>query len=232
MHTKARTLALGTLASLSLVGLALAATSSVKFYINGQKNALDAIVVNGKTYVPVSALKAAGLDISATASAVNLKLAAAGANTGGANQMTALEGCVNQTLFNGVWRMKVTSVTQGEVNGRQGWLVGVQMSNGTPRPQYVYGTGLSNSNEAYTLATPDGDTGVWSTFYTLNDFADRNVPQGALFNYTFKFFPVSNDNTTAPTKFLMRVNTQYINKKEVPYSVPDPSFRIDLTCKK
>lgn len=232
MNHTARKLALGTLAGFSLLGAALAAgTFHLKFYINDKLVTPDAIIVDGKTYVPVQSLKAAGLNITANSSAVRLTLPAATA-AGGANQMTAVEGCMGQTLFNGVWRLKVLDSKPGVVNGNPGWHLTVEMRNGTPRPQYLPSTGIANSDSGYSLATPDGNIGIWSTNYTLNDFADRDVPQAGMFTYTFKFWPKDKSVLTPPAKFLLRIDTKNVNKTNVPYSVPDPSFRVDLTCKK
>jgi hypothetical protein len=230
-------------AALLLTGLALAAQTNLKLSVNGQTSSVPAVVINGQTYVPLSALTAAGASATTTSSSLSLTLpgtkvaaAPAGNVKGGANQLAALEGCIGETLFNGVWRFRVTSLSAATVEGKPGYLVALEMRNGSPRPQYVYATGLSNTNDAYTLAAADGNTGIWRTNYTLNDFADRNVPQAGLFTYTFKFWP--DDNATpeqanqVPTKFIMRINTKYVTKADTPYSVPDPSFRVNLTCKK
>ena len=229
--------------ALMLISSSALAQTGLKLSVDGKSSSVSAIVVGGQTYVPLSALTAAGAVATTTSSSLSLtlpggKIAAAPASNGkgGANQLAALEGCVGETLFNGVWRFKVTGLSAATVEGVPGYLVAVEMRNGTPRPQSVYGSGLSNVSDAYTLAAADGNTGIWRTNYTLNDFADRSVPQAGMYTYTFKFWP--DDNTTpeqakqVPTKFIMRINTQYVSKKDTPYSVPDPSFRVNLTCKK
>ncbi|WP_293910108.1 hypothetical protein [Deinococcus sp.] len=238
--TSAFALALMLISPLSL------AQTNLKLSVNGESSSVSAIVVGGQTYVPLGALTAAGASATTTSSSLSLtlrtlpggKVAAAPviSGRGGANQLAALEGCVGETLFNGVWRFKVSSLSAATVEGKPGYLVTLEMRNGTPRPQYVYATGLSTTSGAYTLAAADGNTGIWRTNYTLNDFADRTMPQAGLFTYTFKFWP-DDDSTPeqaaqAPAKFIMRINTQYVSKTDQPYSVPDPSFRVNLTCKK
>ncbi len=233
-----------TLVTFSIVafGLATAASMTIKLSINGHRASSPAIVVNGKTYVPLEALQKAGVKSNLSAGTLSLTLpggpssstgAAASTAAGGSNQLAALEGCVGETLFNGVWRFKVTKFEQGDVDGKPGWIASIEMRNGTDKPQFVYGTGFSNTNDSYSLAASDGNTGVWRTNYILNDFADRNVPQAGSFTYQFKFWPetsaTADQTAQAPTKFIVRIDAKRSGAK---YSVPDPSFRIKLDCQK
>ena len=80
--------------------------------------------MGGKTYVPLSALQSLGIQVStgsgvtsltggkAVAAAPGTTTAASTPNNGagGANQKASVTGCVNEWLFNGVWRMRVTKV--------------------------------------------------------------------------------------------------------------------------
>ncbi len=226
-----------------LLAQAAQPAASLKLSINGQVVATPAIVVGGQTYVPLSALTGLGAVATTTATSLSIKLPGLGAASsvtpavaaGGAGQLAALQGCVNETLFNGVWRFKVLSVVPATVEDQPGYLIKVELRNGTSRPQSVFGSGLSNTNDAYTLAAADGNTGLWRTETILNEFADRSVPQAGLLTYTFRFWPAASSTpapTQQPTKFIMRINTQYVNKAEVPYSVADPSFRVNLQCRK
>ena len=230
------------MAGLALTAFAWAAQTTYKLMVNNQASSLPAIVVNGKTYVPLEALQKAGAKSNLSAGTLSLTLpggsgpasGAAGQAAGGSQQLAALEGCVGETLFNGVWRFKVTKFEKGVVEGKDGWLLNVELRNGSKKPQYVYGTGLSNSNDGYTLAAPDGNTGIWQTYYILNDFATKTVPQAGLMTFQFKFWP--SDSATpeqlaqTPTKFIMLIDGAKLGFKE--YTVPDPSFRVKLDCKK
>lgn len=234
------------LASLLVLWLAVAyaATTAYKLVINGKPTSGQAIVVNGQTYVPLSALKAAGVQSDLASGTLSLTLpgalqTAGGTNTnvaGGANQLSALQGCIGQTLFNGVWRFKVTRLEQGEVEGKPGWLMGVEMRNALPQPLSPYAAGLSNTNESYSFATADGNTGVWKTYYVLNDFVVKDIPQGGMFTYQFKIFPdpaaTEDQLKNPPAKFILRIDSRRAAIGHVNYTVPDPSFRIDLTCTK
>lgn len=225
-----------------LLAVAYAASTAYKLVINGKPAAGQAIVVNGQTYVPLAALKAAGVSSELTSGTLSLRLpgtsqTAGDANTnaaGGANQLGALEGCIGQTLFNGVWRFKVTKLEQGDVDGKPGWLMGIEMRNGVTKPLSPYSSGFSNTNDSYSWATADGNTGVWKTYYILNDLVAKDIPQGGMFTYQFKIFPdpaaTEDQLKNPPTKFILRIDPKRLGFKE--YTVPDPSFRIDLTCNK
>lgn len=222
--------AAGLLAGITLAGAALAATTTLRFTVNG-KPVANALSVDGRVYVPLSVLQANGVKITAGAGGVQWTTVQA---AGGANQMTALEGCVGQTLFNGVWRMTVRSVTPATVEGFPGYNVVVEMANGTSHPLTIIESGMDSAEGHYTLATANGDTSAWRVVTNANYFGDRSAPQGGKFTFTFPFFPSNTNGPTpgAPAKFLMYVNPENVNKKDVPYSVPNPSFRVNLTCRK
>ena len=235
----ALTLALG-------LPLALGAGVSYNIIVNGQVARGKALVVSGETYVPLSALKLLGVTSSLRGSSLTLAVgggaaasAALGSTTtaaGGANQLAALEGCMGQTLFNGVWRFKVTSFTPTKIDGVAGWSLAIEMKNATKAPLNPYGTGMSNTGGGYSLLPPSGNSNVWQEPEIVNDFVELNVPQGGLITYKFKFTPTESaspdDLAVKPTKFLLRIDTKDIDKKEVPYSVADPSFRVRLDCQK
>jgi hypothetical protein len=228
-----------------LLAVAYAAGTAYKLVINGKPAQGQAIVVNGQTYVPLNALKGAGVSSELASGTLSLTLPGApqGDNsnasqtaTGGANQLGALEGCIGQTLFNGVWRFKVSKLEQGDVEGKPGWLMSVEMRNAVPKPLSPYSAGFSNINDSYSFATADGNTGVWKTYYVLNDFVVKDIPQGGMFTYQFKIFPdpaaTPDQLQNPPAKFILRVDAKRAAIGHVNYTVPDPSFRIDLTCNK
>lgn len=62
--------------------------------------------MNGKTYLPLEALQMAGVKVVRSSAVLSVTLPNAGAATGGASSRPSLEGCLGETLFNGVWRVK------------------------------------------------------------------------------------------------------------------------------
>src|SRR5437016_6083167 len=94
------------LITFSLFVLAVAALEVTKLKINGKAAEGKVMTVDGKLYVPVSALKAAGVNTSVDGDTLSLSFPAAG----GAGQQRGVEGSIGEWLFNGVWRFRVESV--------------------------------------------------------------------------------------------------------------------------
>ena len=78
-----------------LASCALAAGLKYSLVVNGQVAPDQAIVVNGQTFVPLSALKLLGVQSSLKGSTLTLGAQNAPATApGGANQKASLEGCI------------------------------------------------------------------------------------------------------------------------------------------
>ena len=103
--------------------LPFAQAENLTVNVNGHQVSLPVVTVSGKKVVqmPVDFLRTSGALV-----------------TGGANQIDALQGCVNQTLFNGMLRVKVTGQTQ-DLSSSTNKYVGftVEVSNGTNKDLYV-----------------------------------------------------------------------------------------------
>ena len=111
-------------------GLVLAANATLKLSINGKSSSSSAIVQNNKTYIPLEALQKAG--VKAVISKTDLKLELPGF-VGGSNQRASLEGCLGETLFNGVWRVKTTKLEKISKDAdTPGWGLTLEVKNGSP----------------------------------------------------------------------------------------------------
>ncbi|MFC6659090.1 hypothetical protein [Deinococcus multiflagellatus] len=123
-HTRA----LFAILALSSLGLSVpAAAQKTTVTIGGQPVSLDTVKVGGRTYVALDQLQKA--------------LAAAG----GANQLGAAEGCLNEWLFNGTWRLRATAVkyVPDAGNGNYyGWVVTTEIRNGGKQLLSLYNTGI------------------------------------------------------------------------------------------
>ena len=135
-----------------LAAIALA-QASIKLVINGQPSVLSAITVNGATYIPLSALERAGVRVTRTASGLTLTLPGSSSAipsqaAGGANQRVALEGCIGETLFNGIWRLTVKSVKAiNRYSGQQlGYGLSLEWKNGAKVSVDALNTGIKNLN--------------------------------------------------------------------------------------
>ena len=228
--------------AVAVLGLAVAAGSSYSLVVNGQVSSEKAIVVGGKTYVPLSVLKSFG--VSSSLKGTTLTLGSSSAPTpqisaGGANQRDSLEGCIGETLFNGIWRLTVKSVEQIEpdVGLGPGWGITVELRNGTRTKTTLHDTGL----ETIDLVLPDGNTLVFEERTAEEPFIYKNLAQAAGVTYQLRFHfqdaRMPSTDLPRPAKLTVqldpkRLTAGYLIAGKVAYSTPNPSFRVKLDCQK
>jgi hypothetical protein len=107
----------------------LAASGTLKLSINGVTSSTPAIVQNGKTYIALEALQKAGIKTIISKSDIKLELPGF---VGGANQRASLEGSLDETLFNGVWRVKPSKLERiKKDDGTPGWGLMLEVKNGS-----------------------------------------------------------------------------------------------------
>jgi len=235
--------------ALALASVALAATSSLTLILNGKISSDKAISVNGKTYVPLSALSSLGIKVSSGSGAVSLTSGpttstpagnSGSSGSGGANQKNSVEGCLNEFLFNGVWRLRVKAlevITDPNRGDFPGYAVTVELRNGTPKTLTPVEGGI-DANNAFTLNFADGNSLAYSYGTDWVDKAFAKIVQGSGTVFTFKIYPeakltLEQAKANLPQKFLFEVNPDKLKKDlGVGFTVKDPSFRVDLTCKK
>ena len=148
---------------------------------------------------------------------------------------------MNETLFNGIWRVKVLSVeavTRDGTGSAPGWGVTVELRNGTqkdisPKVSFdLFGNGIYlYAADGTATGNVSGD-GVYYTF-------DKAVPPGGALRGQMRFYaPATPDTwptfyTVKPSKFILSVlNTTLAKNEGLTYSTSTPSFRVDLTCRK
>lgn len=217
-----------TLTTLLLATLTLGTASAQKttLTIGGQPTTLDTVKVGGRTYVALDQLQKA--------------LTAAGGST----QLGAAEGCLNDWLFNGTWRLRVTAVkyVPDAGNGNSyGWVVTTEFRNGGKQLLNLSNTGIE---KGVSLALKDGSTkelglsGIASAFRTGTD-----LPPGAGLVMDLPFSwqggTPTNEQLQAnpPVKLIVPVDVTALRRGgstlyKTVYYVKDPSFRVNLTCKK
>ena len=222
-------------ALLSAVALAQA---SIKLVVNGQPSKLPAITVNGVTYIPLPTLEKAGAKVVRSPSGLTLTLpgsssASPGAVTdGGANQRVSLEGCIGETLFNGIWRLTVKSVKAiNRYNGQQlGYSLNLEWKNGAKVTADALNTGVKNLD----LVLTDGTVLQTDDAQSLTS---KKLPQGAGVNLELMFYAASGvtaDRLGKPDKFLVEIDPLVLKRTGVAaaYTTPNPSFRVRLDCQK
>jgi hypothetical protein len=162
---------------------------------------------------------------------------------GGSTQANAQAGCMNQWMFNGVWRVRVTNVAPIPAGDVSGWNVSMQWANGTNQ------AGISPTDtmkQDLVLALQNGDTltATDSTRGNLNqqqlDF--HTFPASGQFTYTQMFLlPAGQtaDPNNKPVKLLVtfdvpkyRANHPGSSARFWKLKTPSYNYRIDLTCTK
>jgi hypothetical protein len=161
---------------------------------------------------------------------------------GGSNQVKAQAGCMNQWMFNGVWRVRVTNVAflpAGDL--ANGWGVTMQWNNGTS----IAGLTPSDTRkQALVLALANGDT-VSATDTTNGSLNEQQLdyhsfPASGQFTYTQKFMTNQKlDESNKPAKLLITFDAaDYLKThpgsqaKFWNVKTPAYNYRIDLTCSK
>ncbi len=214
--------------------IAWAASSTLKLSINGTAYSPAVIVQNGKTYIPLEALQKAG--VKAIVSKTEVKLELPGF-VGGANQRASLEGCLGETLFNGVWRIKTTKLEVLKTD-KLGWGLTLEVKNGSPATITPVDAGFDGTGQGIQLAFADASTlNVDAMDVQRVTFA--SLPPGGAVTHQLKFFypfGTADSAIKTPTKFLLELNPKSIGDstkaKGVAFSVPNPSLRVRLDCQK
>jgi hypothetical protein len=220
-----------------MLGIALGTGSSYTLVINSQTSKETAIVVGGKTYVPLAVLKSFGIASSLKGTTLTLSNTASSSSTasvtaGGTNQRASLEGCIGETLFNGVWRLTVNATKPiSRYNGQQsGYNLNLEWKNGTKTTTNALNTGIKSLN----LVLEDG-TVLQSE--DVQNLTNKSLPQGAGVALDLAFYAESGtpaDKLSRPAKFLVEVDPKVLANTgvSVAYSTPNPSFRVRLDCQK
>jgi hypothetical protein len=167
---------------------------------------------------------------------------AAPQNVGGSQQVVAQSGCLNQWMFNGVWRMRVTNVAfrQPSTLTPNAWDVTMQWGNGTTQAPL---TPMDSFKQPMVLQLANGDTMTAgdTTSGTLNEqkLDYHSFPASGQFTYTQSFFSNDKlDENNKPAKLLVTFDVAkyrsikgssatLFRQKTAGYN-----YRIDLTCSK
>lgn len=133
---------------------------------------------------------------------------------------------MNEWLFDGVWRVRVTNAAVDGTN------VTLEVRNGTSETLAPPDTGFAKiSGQGIDLAFSDGSVqnlDISATNYR-DELGYKKLAPGA--GATAKLrFTAPTDPNAKPVKLLIAVDPHY--NSYVHYSVKDPSFRINLACTK
>jgi hypothetical protein len=204
--------------------IAIAQSLSYRLVINGKSYSSQAIVVRGETYVPLKALQAAGVRSSLAKGTLSLTLPNATQGAGGANQVQALEGCLNEWLFNGIWRIRATN-PQPIAGDRNGWSVRLEVRNGTTF------NGIAPSGTGWGGVQIALDNGDVVGAINVNDISDPPYIPGGSHSQVLEFY--WEDTARTPKKLIVQFNPKEMNTSfNAKFTVPDPSLRFKTDCAK
>jgi hypothetical protein len=160
---------------------------------------------------------------------------AATAPPGGANQRASLEGCMNQWLFNGVWRMRVTGFEPVDDFGTKGIGVKVEARNGTTKTLALGTSGVDGQGQGVDLVTTDGDAMTLDASGFQTSLGYKQVVQGGAAKAELHFHfqnPADAAAGKKPGKLIVQFNQKSVQVPGVKYTTKTPSLRFNLTCDK
>lgn len=226
-------LGLGLTAS-SLSGLATATATTYIIFVGGKSSGKSAVLLNGELYVPLSLVKQAGLTTVLSGTTLTLGNVVAG----GSNQLSSLQGCLGETLFNGLWRLKVVKVAALHKDDQPlapGWGVTVEIRNGWKGNLSPSDSGFATSS----FITDPGGNSVEVDPYNVQGLQGKRLPPGGAFTYQLAYYypyGTTADQDQPPQKLLLEADPKHIDSIPAAagahYSTPTPSFRVDLDCQK
>ena len=199
------------------------------FLVNGKSGSLPPIEHNGELYVPVSALKAAGAQVSMQGHEVRIQFLP---YQGGANQMEGVEGPANTWLNNGVWRTRVLKVEPTvdpfDAN-KPGYMVTLEMRNASTKSVSPFITGVEYPQlfDAGEVALKV-DEGAWQTRLQM-----KEMLQGGGITATIPFYyphGTPSGDVKPATKLVIPINTGsgLLRDTGLKYATKAPAFRIRL----
>jgi curli biogenesis system outer membrane secretion channel CsgG len=189
-------------------------------------NTVSSVTIPSSTKTPTSS--------ATTASATSV--ATSNANSSGmkTSQQSDIDGCIGETFSNGIWKFRVASMESSVEDNYKGYRIVVEFRNASNKKISLSDVGVSTSSEKlFYLVLGDEQTLVPTDVTSPNwsSEAYKVIPQGALIRHEF-FFRIYS-NTSKPSKLLVDIDPTKLPKDlGLTYTVANPSFKVDLTCKK
>ncbi len=156
----------------------------------------------------------------------------------------ALEGCINQSLSNGVWRVKATQLEKiyatNDAPNFPAWSITLEVKNETQIATRLADAGFSDIAKGIQVTFADGTT-LGAEPLGSEDFLFMALPKSGILSYKINFlypFPVpKNMNTNEkPHHLLLELGfnkiSAHLKSKGVVFNRKNPSFKINLDCAK
>lgn len=219
------------LVALLWAALPLAAAQGPHLDANGRDLGPEVIEVDGRSYVPLDALRDAGMLVTPREGGWTLEFGPP--ITGGAGQLGALEGCAGALLFNGVWRFQVERVERYVERSLRGWNVHVEIRNGTDRTLAPRDLGFHPLHDGIVLVLESGRVLTMNTGYVGQiqpQLLFRQLPPGASAATVFRFLDEGDDADPARLVVPVSPDVATFRSEGLAFATDAPSFRIRLDC--
>jgi hypothetical protein len=156
---------------------------------------------------------------------------------GGSTEIAATQGCMNQWISNGIWKMRATAVAIDNNNDptspQIGWMITEDWVNLASRP---LAPSDANAEDQYLITASGQNTPATNSAgasMNLQQLTFRTFAPGSSFNYQQRFRWSSVDPSDKPSKLLVTFNAVAQNARVgAPHYKTPANFRIDLTCTK
>jgi hypothetical protein len=156
----------------------------------------------------------------------------------------SLEGCLNQTLSNGVWKVKAHQLIKsypitGDTNF-PGWSVTLEITNQSTTTIMLADGGFSDTGFDIQIAFADAKV-LRSESYDVQNLTFASLPKNGSISHVVDFLypyptPKDLDLSKPPTELLIGNSSSKISaklkSKGVKFNTNLPGFKIDLTCSK
>ena len=156
---------------------------------------------------------------------------------GGSTQIAAKDGCLNEWMSNGIWRMRATAIAPdlgNDNSGPQGgWMISQEWTNLTGKPLAPSDTLSSDQQLVFASGSSVASSNTAVTSMNMQQLAFRTFPPNGSFSYQQRFRPSTFDASDKPVKLLVVFDAATQNKRENKphYSLP-ANFRISFDCNK
>lgn len=163
---------------------------------------------------------------------------------GGSTQVTAREGCANQWMSNGIWKMRVTGVAAAHLSPQDpsttqtGWLVSEEWVNATTRPLFpgVLPSGHAletNVGDEFLVTKSGNNASSANAVGGLSQLTNHQFAPGATYTFQQLFVWSPFDAADLPERLLVTFDAKKQNALAGhPHYTTPANFRIDLTCTK
>jgi len=157
---------------------------------------------------------------------------------GGSSEIPAKDGCMNQWMSNGIWKVRVTAVGPDNNNDPSspqiGWTVTEDWVNLTGKPLAPGDTWASEQQLALTSGNTISVTNGASTQMNWGNLIYRTFPPGSSWTYQQRFRQAGLDVNDKPAKLIVPFDASKQNPRvgAPHYTVNPPNYRISLACTK